>query len=247
MEITLAQLPSDIIKAVHNELDFPSQLNIKLISKNFAKYSITNLLDDVPNILLPNIYKILNLYSSVTKLKITISGILRKNIFNTISANLKVLHINGRINNDNISILTNLTELDMSCNNEITDLNRLTNLQILRTSSDNIFSCAIGNNGIKSLTNLTELTIKNTKKITDVNHLVNLLTLDIRYSDSITNNGINKLTNLTSLNIDYNNNISYINNLINLRTLSAIGSYNISNYGISLLTKLTNIRATNIL
>lgn len=47
--IRFDNLVSDIVKTIHRELNFPTQVNLRLVSTNFTKYPITNLFDDVPN------------------------------------------------------------------------------------------------------------------------------------------------------------------------------------------------------
>lgn len=66
---TLEHLPSDIIYIILPQLSSPDQINLSIVSKNFKKYPITNLLDGVPDIfkLKMNIVK---LYPYVTKLSV---------------------------------------------------------------------------------------------------------------------------------------------------------------------------------
>ena len=43
-----SRIPSDIIKIIHDQLNFISQVNLRLASKSFAKNPITNLSRNVP-------------------------------------------------------------------------------------------------------------------------------------------------------------------------------------------------------
>lgn len=243
MECTIDHIPFDIIHIIHSLLDFPSQLNLIYVSKSFNKLSITNLLDNVSNNH--------NLTNDILKLYPHITKIFLSHHLNDISnlTNLQVLHLeNGDINNHQINLLTNLTELSITYSN-ITNINCLTRLRILNVT------CNIDNIGIASLTNLTELYISYNDTITDINHLKNLHTLGIGYYLSapcycapvpgITNNGLASLTNLTNLDIYDNNRITDINYLTNLQILNATGDCGVADNGIKKLTNLTTLTATS--
>lgn len=256
MEYVLDQLPLDIINMIHMQLGFCSQLNFKSI-KNFEKYSVTNLLDDVPNNIYTKIYgnNIFKLYPHTTKLSYCIFTPLEGIKYLT---KLQILHVGYDIAQDEICNLINLVELKISKNNIISDLNHLTNLRILDISN----SHKITNDGIKSLTKLTELDISgNMNYVTDITHLTNLTTLymsgnanithihnltklrklSIRGDCKINDIEIKSLTNLTEFNASDNNKITDVNHLVNLEELNAQYNCGIADEGISSLTNLTKI------
>lgn len=226
--ILLNHLPSDIIKLVHNKLDFIHQRNLRLVSREFIKYPITNLLDNVPNVSKLT-DEILKSYSSIVKLNahyndkiININCLLR----------LTTLDVSGGFCTINVSLLTNLTKLNAKkfcwARND-RDSGKIENTEFLK---------------LNNLTNLTELNICYNQNITGIDHLINLKILNIG-GTTIKNNIITSLTNLTKLNINDNGTITNINNLINLKTLYAISSWGIDNNGISSLTNLTNLNVKN--
>lgn len=234
MEFTLDVLPSDIIRTIHIKLDFPSQVNLMCVSKNFKCYPVTNLIDNVPIIVTDNF---LQLYSYMDRLLIDETPIFNINYL----LNLRILHIydDCNIDNDTIKLLTKLTTLSVYVNSEITNVNCLTNLQTLYVG----YCTEINYDSFKSLTNLTELHINN-RKITTLNDLVHLRTLSISCCN-IDESGIKLLTNLVELDISGNNMMANINHLINLQALY-IKVYDmfpcrINNYGISGLTNLIHL------
>jgi hypothetical protein len=169
------QLVSDIITIIHNQLNFPNQVHLRLVSKNFTKYPITNLFDGVPHV-----YKlsnhILKSYPFIIKLnawdnkKITDVNHLKS---------LQILAANNNcgIDNQGISALTNLISLNVTGNKKITDINHLINLRILYARN----CSGIADNGINLLTNLTKLDAMGNKKIVNTNHLVSLQILEMGY------------------------------------------------------------------
>jgi hypothetical protein len=199
---TIDQLPADIIRSIHNQLNFIDQCNLRLVSTYFTMYQITNLLDNVPNV--TNLTDaICQSYPMCTKL-------------NAVNNN----------NITNVNHLVNLIELNINNNNKITDFSHLINLQILyckgkckmfMSSSDDdeklinlnhlinlrilhcVGDCEIDNNSISRLTNLTELNCSKNEYITNINHLVNLKILRAEDKCGIDNNGFELLTNLTKL------------------------------------------------
>lgn len=237
--ISLDQLPSDIIKIIHNELDFIGQKNLKLISIAFIKYPITNLLDNVPNRLNLTDEK-LKSYPHIIKLNIDRNKKI-KNISDLM--HLQILNISSSYEYT-IASLTNLTKLSINRTGKIIyiktmeSINHLVNLRELHITQNNI----INNNDIKSLTNLTHLDIHNSINITNINHLHNLQILDASGNNcGIDNNGISNLINLTELYIDNNPNVTAINQFINLRVL------NISCVsGVDNIQSLTNLIELNI-
>jgi hypothetical protein len=230
----LNYLPSDIIKNIHNELDFRAQKNLRLTSEIFVKYPITNLSDNATNQKLTP--ALLKLYPHAIRLEVAYNEKISDVNYLT---NLQILCAGGwsGVNNRSISSLTNLTKLNVFGNKNITDINHLTNLQVLN-ASDN---CGITDMGFKSLTNLTKLNINYNNKITDINHLINLKILIATHS-GIDNIGIATLTNLTELDIWGNNKITNIDHLINLRTLTTNGN---SGININIIKKLTNLTKLN--
>lgn len=233
----LNYLPSDIIKIIHNDLDFRSQKNLRLTSEIFIKYPITNLSDNATNQKLTP--EILKLYPHAIRLEVSYNEKISDVNYLT---NLQILCAGGWSGiNNNISLLTNLTKLDVFGNKNITDINHLINLRILN-ASDN---CGIGDFGISSLTNLTKLNVNYNKKITNITHLTNLRTLIATYS-RIDNIGISILTNLTELDIWGNNKIIDITHLIKLRSLTTDGKSGINTNTIKQLTNLKKLNGCNI-
>ena len=261
--ILLNHLPLDIIKLVHNELDFIHQRNLRLVSTEFKKLHITNLLDNVPNVSKLT-DKILKLYPFIIKLNAHYND----KISNTNHLlRLTTLDVSGGFCTINVSLLTNLTKLDAGKspwsrndrdsgkieNTEFLKLNNLTNLTKLNIFNNlnitgignlinlkilNIGGTMIENNIIISLTNLTKLNINHNGTITNINNLINLKTLYAIYSWGIDNNSISSLTNLTNLNVKNNKKITDLNCLINLRILNIENTRGIDNIGISSLTNL---------
>lgn len=235
--INLEQLPSDIINNIYDQLNFKSKINLKFVTHFFAKYPITNLLD-APYKKLTN--DILKLYPLCIKL----------NIYDCLGVseishltNLQVLYANNCcIRNCELKVLTNLTQLDVSNNERIVNLNRLTKLKILR--ANHIWhKCGVDTDGISALRNLTELDIRGNKNITNLNHLVNLRTLDIGDGCRINYEGISTLTNLTKLSLRGNCRITHLDHLINLTDLDISHNSKISD--ISSFIKLRILRVND--
>ena len=155
-------LVPDIVYIIHDQLDFIGQHNLRLVSKNFTKYPITNLYDGV---LYKYQYsltdKILKSYPFVIKLDVSYNNKIT-NINYLINLRILCADNNCGIDDDGLSRLTNLTELDADNNNKITNVNHLINLRILH-AKDN---CGIGDDGISRLTNLTKLNSDDNNKIT---------------------------------------------------------------------------------
>lgn len=236
--INLKQLPSDIINNIYDQLNFKSKINLKFVTHFFAKYPITNLLD-APYKKLTN--DILKLYPLCIKLNIFWGPNMPEISHLT---NLQVLYANTcGIRNCELKVLTNLTQLDVSNNERIVNLNRLTNLKILRAT--NIWSkCGVDSDGISALRNLTELDICGNKNITNLNHLVNLRTLDIGNGCRINYEGISTLTNLTKLSLRDDCRITHIDHLINLTDLDISDNSKISD--ISSFINLRILRVNRI-
>lgn len=246
------QLPVDIIRLVHNELDFIGQKNLRLASHIFTAYPITNLLDNVPN-LNKLTGKILKSYPFLTALNISHSYRMgrRENYRPAIIninhlVNLKILNIEDcdKINNNGISLLTNLIELNVNNNRQITDINHLVKLRILHAWGVS----GISDISISTLTNLAELNAENNNKIIHITHLINLLILTVAGHCGITGSEIMGLTNLIGLNANSNITITDVNHLTKLQILKAdctYGKCGINNIGISSLTNLTKLSVNN--
>ena len=121
----------DIIYIIYNQLDFINQSNLRLVSKDFTKYPITNLFDNVPKK-----YKLTDIILKSYPFIIKLNAGNNKKITNVNHLiNLQILNAEGGcgIDNRGLRSLTNLTELDASCNIKITDVKHLINLRILNT------------------------------------------------------------------------------------------------------------------
>lgn len=163
---------------------------------------------------------------------------------------LKTLKIHKSvITNEDISLLTNLTCLNISSNQILTNLNlnfcyQLTSLDISYTN--------IASDGITALTNLISLCIYDSQNIKDFGTLTNLQTLEIYDVSGVTNDGITNLTNLTSLLISNNTQITNLNIFTSLTNLQISEASSITNNNITNLTNLTylnlneNSQITNI-
>lgn len=243
---TIDQLPSDIIKIIHNQLDFIDQCNLRLVSAYFTMYEITNLLDNVPNVdRLTD--AICQSYPMCTKLNAT-----NNNKITNINHLVNLTELNT-FNNDKITDFTHLINLrilyygndfeifPIGHDDKIIDINHLKNLRILHCVGD----CEIHNTSIVLLTNLTELNCTENPYITDINHLVNLKILYAKDYCEISNTGISTLTNLTELNCSGNKKITNINHLVNLKTLRAKNKCGIDNNGFKLLTNLTKLDSSD--
>ena len=124
-------------------------------------------------------------------------------------------------------------------NQMITNVNHLTNLQILRAWGT---SCGISDNGIKNI-DLIFLDVDDNPKITNVNHLTNLQKLWAGGTDcGIDDNGIKNL-NLIELHADNNPKITNVNHLTNLQKLWATGYCGIDDTGIKDLKNLIELHA----
>lgn len=222
-------LPSDIIKIIHNQLDFFSQSNLRLASKYFVENPITNLSHDSSRDRLkssgnsPSMNELFNLTNVILKLYpfVTKLNIAHNEDVTDIShlVNLQILNASGYscgINNNSLLSLTNLTELNTHNNSKITDVNHLIKLRTLNA----VYNSGISDNGIRLLTNLTELDVYDNSRIRNINHLINLRILNIGRDCGIEDDGIKSLTNLTELNITRNNKITNISHLINLQKLN---------------------------
>src|SRR5271163_674404 len=140
----------DVGFLIHNLLNFPSQVNLRLTSKHFAtNYHTTNLYD------LPDRNKlttaILKNYPHAIKLCISYN----QNIHSiNHMTKLRLLSARGpTIANDELVGLRELRALFVSGNYRVHDVNHLTGLQLLGASGQS----GIGDNGLRKLVNLIEL------------------------------------------------------------------------------------------
>ena len=131
-----------------------------------------------------------------------------------------------------------LRYLNAKYNEKITNVNHMTNLQILDAS----WECGIDDNGIKNL-NLIKLNASDNPKITDVNHMTNLQILYAYWYCGIDDNGIKNI-NLIKLYASYNSKITNINHMTNLQILHASANSGIDDNGIKNL-KLIELNASD--
>ena len=201
----------DILRLIFDQLNFISQLELRLVSTYFmTNCPIRRFLNSTPNQwALTNDY--LKSYPNLTELDVNANMTDINHL-----TNLRRLSINRycMIANDGFSQLTNLTELSV-CNGYVLHINHMTSLRKLSIGS----AFVITNDGLTNLTNLTELYTHN-KAITDINHMAKLQILHTDPTMSkyeccgITNEGISKLTSLTKLYMRNTNNITDINHMI---------------------------------
>jgi len=140
-----------------------------------------------------------------------------------------------QLENSRDEILINyphITEINISTNDHITNLNHMTNLKKLY-----IYYDSLGDDAIKNLTNVEELDVSNNLNVTSLNHMTKLKHLTIVSETSLTDEGLKNLTNLTYLNISRNGTLKYINQMTELIELY-IDRTNIQNEGILNLTKV---------
>jgi hypothetical protein len=187
-----------------------------------------------------------------------------------ISNNIKAKYIAKT--DDNISNLTNITSLDLTCDNiNIKGIKYLTNLKTLNLFEptakkyskffDIISSSNISNNqhitdeDIKNLVNLKKLNLDNGSNITNnsLNCLRELKVLSLPNCTKITDISITKLTNLTYLLIKDDHRITDngLSVLTNLETLifddcNEIGSVYIQNKRINFVTSKSVCCLTNL-
>ena len=247
-------LPLDIGKLIHDLFDFPTQVNLRLVSKHFAEsYPITNLYD---NLLMSSKLtdEILESYPFTRKLfisyQMSITNInhlkylqvlsiyepyLKKNFGICHMINLQKLNVNHceGITNDDLKFLINLTELSIH-GTKITMIKHLTNLQVLHAAGT-----MINNDELSALTNLVTLNVNSTTSIIDVNHLTKLRELFAGNTCGIDDHGISLLDGLRKLHVPNNKKISKISHMTNLTILNA--NFKISDNDISNLTNLTEL------
>ena len=96
-----------------------------------------------------------------------------------------------RITDEILNCYLNVKYLDISNNNNVTSVNKMTKLQILDAPGN----CGVDDNGIKDI-NLVELHAPDNPKITNVNHMTKLQILDASSTSGIIDDGI-KAINLS--------------------------------------------------
>ena len=246
----------DIGYEIHNLLDFFSQVNLRLVSKHFAKnYHITNLHDfefnsPQSNLLKPNLTtksfgythippnEILRNYPHTIKLKI--ANVAIKDISNMPKLQM-LIAFRSNITNDVIKKLPNLVVLNVTDCEHVTDINCLAKLRILYAS----YTYGIDDNGLKNLVNLHKLEVNGNMRVTNINHMSKLQILDARSAwrlpCGIKNDGIQKLTELIILDISYNENITDVNHMKKLKLLKLGGDCNIGPARIAELDKSVKI------
>lgn len=118
-----------------------------------------------------------------------------------------------------INFLTNLKDLCISNNNQITCISKLTNLTSLDISGDSYIS----NANINNLTLLKKLNCEANSSIYNLNNLTNLISLNCEDVTTLSDLGIMSLTNLEELKCRFTKNITdkSISSLTNLTKLYA--------------------------
>src|SRR5208282_252192 len=125
-------LISDITKLIFDQLDFLSQISIRLVSKKFTSYPVTNLFDNVPMNKLSD--EILRLYPHATKLNAGKNSKIT-NVNHLINLRrLDAWGFESSIDNNGLSNLTNLIDLHIDYNEKIININSLQNLRSLNVS-----------------------------------------------------------------------------------------------------------------
>jgi hypothetical protein len=155
--------------------------------------------------------------------------------------------IHVRINDEQLKLLPNLTELSLFYNIVASDngISKLINLTDLDLRGNRL----ITDNGIKSLTNLINLNLINNENITDegIKNLTNLTTLSLNGSNKITDQGINHLTKLQFITLHSPCNIIIDNledrfpNLLEITLLYGAGKKNFTNIKFNTDLKKSNI------
>lgn len=133
---------------------------------------------------------------------------------------------NTLIHNSGLSSLYNLKCLNACDNHNITTVSHFTNLTDLSVS----YNCGVSEVNIKSL---KILNITNNPRITDLNSLTNLIDLTASYNSGLHHTSLHNL-NLTRLDLSHNYGVSDISWMTNLRHLdiswnSAIGNHVLKN------------------
>ena len=222
---------------IYDFLSFKSKLHMRIVSREFKSFTITDLNDLKYKYTIKLTDEILNQNVYRNLLKLNMHGFDDKKAITSLNhfTKLKVLyvgHFSCTISTDMINNLINLEELYMCNNKHINDLNTLKSLKILEACCD----CGLGDSGIKKL-NLIQMDINDNPRITDLNHMTSLQILRINGICGVDNHGIRRLTNLIDL--ECNRRISDLNHLTSLKKL--IISYNASILDLNGLISLTEL------
>lgn len=225
MDIEVNGVWHDIVKIVLNNLNTIDFLIMREINTYF--YNITS------NI---KLYKTFTIKIKNTNIRLLKSINNNKGIKNIMYDCDLGYEFNGEC--DITKNLINITKLNLSHNNTITDegVKMLTNITKLNLWNNNLIS----NNGIKNLINLQSLNIEHNWSITNsgLTGLTNLQSLNLQQNKMITN--ISFCTKLITLNLAWNKKITdnELSNLINLTSLNLNGNYVITNEGLKNLSNL---------
>ena len=120
------------------------------------------------------------------------------------------------VDQDGISDLKLITNLNANCNGKITDVNHLTKLEDLNISGG---SCC--QDGFTNCLNIKKLNVEYNHKITNVNHLTKLEDLNISGSYcGVDQEGFTNCLNIKKLNIKYNEKITNTSHLKFLNELT---------------------------
>ena len=160
------------------------------------------------------------------------------------------LKIGRFTSNYGLSTLINLTALDLSDTNNITDdgIKKIETLKFLNVEFHYGGLCKITNEGIKNLKNLVFLNCSNNKYITDdcLQSLVNLKYLNIHNNPSITDKVIIKL-NLIGINASHNSKVTNQSIFLQkeLKYLTATYNDKINNLSLEILNNLSYVNIEN--
>lgn len=136
---------------------------------------------------------------------------------------LKMLNIQGSGFQDSDIDKLNLRGINLSYNQYITNLNHITDLQLLVACGN----CGIHDQGIKDLINLEIVNVSNNNKITKICYPDKLKVLIARFESGINDESIQGM-NLEALDVSHNNKVSQIGHMQKLRSLSAAGNCGIN-------------------
>ena len=231
----------DVMLEIHNFLNFPSQVNLRLTSTHFAThYHVTNLYDNKP-LGFQGDDSALARYPHVTKLSLSHSS--GYNISRLTRLQKLTLHWYNCVDDEQLSELTNLVMLSISSTDLVSDVNHLVNLRVLKASTDIYARCAsnISNTSLSNLTNLTTLWTDNNPKITDINHMTNLRKLSARGNSGIGDSGIKNLPELRELYVSDNVKVRDVNHLTKLEVLHMRGKTGITAEGRKHLPKTVKV------
>lgn len=209
-------LPLEIWQMILEYTDFLDQIRLRQVCRSFHLLSIYDFFD-IPfmhkNLLTDDIIK---QHPNIKYLNV---GFQITNVSHLqLLTKLVVCTNKSQISNSNISECTNLIYLDISYNQQITNLNHCKRLEVLISSTNSL-------QYINECVNLKILIIPWNKYITDVNHCTQLEFLDM-FDTNITDIGIKDCINLTSLDLSCYDKITDISHLTNLQKLYH-GSINI--------------------